>query len=113
MSKRAKDVSAIIQAKAGHRLVFGLLTPDNDAMFQLEYGFIPPTGQTIQDAVWQPVVANGKRVNLDVTNYPLHYDVMASGVYRLRNMAGDDTNAVPVLIEQYVLKDYDVVEKSL
>lgn len=113
MSKKTKDVSALIQAKAGHRLVFGLLKPDNDAMFQLEYGFIPPGGQTIQEAVWQPVVKDGKRVNLDAMNYPLYYDVHASGVYRLRNMAGDDTNAVPILIEQYVVRQYDVVEKSL
>lgn len=111
--KKAKNVSAVIQAKAGHRLVFGLLNPDNDAMFQLEYGFIPPNGQTIQDAIWQPVKEDNQRVNLDSRNYPLHYDVRASGVYRLRNMAGDDTNAVPILIEQYVIRTYDVVEKSL
>jgi len=109
----AKECSAIIQAKAGHRLVFGLINPDNDGVFQLEYGFLPPDGQFVADMVWQPVKERGERVNLDSTNYPLYYDVKASGAYRLRNMSSDDTKAVPILIEQYVTNNYVVVEKSL
>ena len=108
-----KELSAVIQAKAGHRLVFGLIDPDNDGVFQLEYGFMKPGGQSVQDIIWQPVKVKGHRVNLDSENYPLLYDVMATGSYRLRNMSGDDTKAVPILIEQYVMHGYPAVERSL
>lgn len=108
-----RDVSGIIQARAGERLVFGLINPDNDGVYQLEYGFMPPTGQHVNETVWQPVRVNGNRVNLDANNYPLLYNVSASGMYRLRNMAGDDTRSVPVLIEQYRFADYQPVERTL
>lgn len=110
---RTKDLSAVIQAKAGDRLVFGLINPDNDGVYQLEFGFMPPDAQSITETVWQPVKVNGNRVNLDSDNYPLLYNVSASGSYRLRNMAGDDTTSVPVLIEQYRFANYERVERSL
>lgn len=108
-----KELSAVIQAKAGQTLVFGLIDPDNDGVFQLEYGFLKPGGQSITDMIWQPVKVNGERVNLDTRNYPLVYPVIAGGNYRLRNMSGDDTKAVPILIEQYVSSTYEVVEQSV
>lgn len=107
----AKCVSSIIQADAGTRLVFGLINPDNDAMYQLEYGFLPPNAQRADAVIWQPVKSAGERVNLDSQNYPLVYETQASGFYRLRNMAGDDSMAVPVLIEMYKAHDYVVVER--
>lgn len=105
-----RDVSGIIQALAGERLVFGLIDPDNDGVYQLEFGFMPPTGQHVNETIWQPVKVNGNRVNLDSNNYPLLYNVSASGMYRLRNMAGDDTKSKPLLIEQYRVADYKRVE---
>lgn len=109
----SKNVSSVIQANAGQRLVFGLLNPDNDGVFQLEFGFIKPGGQSKDDYIWQPVKVDGNRVELNRTNYPLFFDVMASGSYRLRNMAGDDTKSVPILIEQYIVNSYTVVERAV
>lgn len=106
-----KCVSSIIRADAGTQLVFGLVNPDNDALYQLEYGFLPPNAQRTDAVIWQPVKVAGERVNLDFQNYPLVYEARASGFYRLRNMAGDDSTSVPVLIEMYKTQDYVVVER--
>lgn len=105
--------SAVIDAQCGDRLVFGLVNPDEDALYQLQYGFMPPGGQSIADIIWQNLRINGKEVFLDTNNYPLIYNVYASGKYRLVNMAGDNTFAIPVLIEQYSVNDYFIKEKAV
>ena len=74
---------------------------------------MPPNGQSIGDLIWQNVKVNGKSVNLDMNNYPLVYNVYASGKYRLVNMAGDNTSALPVLIEKYRVQNYVVEEKAI
>lgn len=108
-----KRKSAVIDAQCGDRLIFGLVNPDEDALYQLQYGFMPPEGQSVMDVVWQNVRVNGKEVLLDMNNYPLVYNVYASGKYRLVNMAGDNTSALPVLIEQYSVNNYLVKEKAI
>lgn len=107
----SKCVSSIINAEAGTRLVFGLVNPDNDALYQLEYGFLPPNAQKTDNIIWQPVKQGGERIHLDSQNYPLVYETMASGFYRLRNMAGDDSLSAPVLIESYKVSNYTFVER--
>ena len=108
-----KRKSAVIDAQCGDRLIFGLVNPDEDALYQLQYGFMPPDGQMVTDVVWQNVRVNGKEVLLYTNNYPLVYNVYASGKYRLVNMAGDNTSALPVLIEQYSVNNYLVKEKAI
>ena len=93
-----KRKSAVIDAQCGDRLIFGLVNPDEDALYHV---------------VWQNVRVNGKEVLLDTNNYPLVYNVYASGKYRLVNMAGDNTSALPVLIEQYSVNNYLVKEKAI
>ncbi len=107
-----RNKSAVIDAQCGDRLIFGLVNPDEDALYQLQYGFMPPDGQAITDVVWQNVRVNGKEVMLDTNNYPLVYNVYASGKYRLVNMAGDNSVAIPVLIEQYNVNSYTIKEKA-
>ena len=108
-----KRKSAVIDVQCGDRLIFGLVNPDEDALYQLQYGFMPPDGQMVTDVVWHTVRVNGKEVLLDTNNYPLVYNVYASGKYRLVNMAGDNTSALPVLIEQYSVNNYLVKEKAI
>lgn len=106
-------ISASIDAKSGDRLIFGLVNPDEDALFILQYGFMPPNGQSIADLIWQNVKVNGKTVALDMDNYPLVYNIYASGKYRLVNMAGDNTSALPILIEKYRVYNYFIEEKAI
>lgn len=106
MGKSRAPIIVQTNAVAGERLVFGLVDPDADAIFRLEYGFMRPGGQFEVDRIWQPVRIKGQEVVLNLDNYPLVYNVLASGAYRLRNMAEDNTNAKVYLVDKYTVEKY-------